>query len=39
MSQEIVRFGELKIESFVQGLNNNWVMFSELPNLNSIPAD
>ncbi|QWU13399.1 hypothetical protein SAMN04487895_10365 [Paenibacillus sophorae] len=31
MSQAIIRFGELKVESFVQGVNNNWLIYSELP--------
>jgi hypothetical protein len=31
MGQAIVRFGELKFESFAQGVNNNWITFSELP--------
>lgn len=31
MGQAIVRFGELKVESFTQGTNNNWITYSELP--------
>ncbi|MEJ3719127.1 hypothetical protein WGM54_13990 [Paenibacillus polymyxa] len=29
--QAIKRFGELKLEQFVQGVNNNWLIFSPLP--------
>ncbi|ASA22753.1 hypothetical protein [Paenibacillus donghaensis] len=31
MGQAIVRFGELKVESFVQGIINNWLIYSSLP--------
>jgi hypothetical protein len=31
MSQAIVRFGELKVDTFVQGLVNNWLIYSPLP--------
>ncbi|WP_405169300.1 hypothetical protein [Paenibacillus sp. FSL H3-0286] len=31
MSQAIVRFGELKVDSFVQGVVNNWLIYSPLP--------
>lgn len=36
MSQAIVRFGELKVESFVQGSENNWLIYGPLPTLSSI---
>ncbi|WP_029518066.1 hypothetical protein [Paenibacillus polymyxa] len=29
--QAIKRFGELKLEQFMQGVNNNWLIFSPLP--------
>lgn len=31
MSQAIVRFGELKVDSFVQGMVNNWIVYDVLP--------
>ncbi|MBE7896262.1 hypothetical protein G7L40_19820 [Paenibacillus polymyxa] len=29
--QAIIRFGELKLEQFIQGATNNWLIFSPLP--------
>lgn len=31
MGQAIIRFGELKVEQFTQGIHNNYVVFSPLP--------
>ena len=31
MGQGIVRFGELKVENYVEGNTNNWLIFSPLP--------
>ncbi|MFS0855151.1 hypothetical protein [Paenibacillus taichungensis] len=31
MGQGIVRFGELKVENFVEGITNNWLIYSPLP--------
>ncbi|WP_440110354.1 hypothetical protein [Paenibacillus sp. QZ-Y1] len=32
MGQGIVRFGELKVENYFEGINNGWIVFSPLPN-------
>ncbi|RXZ78196.1 hypothetical protein EBB07_29515 [Paenibacillaceae bacterium] len=32
MPQKIIRFGELKIEKFVEGINNYWLIYGALPN-------
>lgn len=31
MGQGIVRFGELKVENFIEGITNNWLIYSPLP--------
>lgn len=30
-AQAIVRLGELRVENFVEGINNNWIIYSPLP--------